>query len=110
VFIDISSCIASGLKQFVDSADDADKEIRAVVNDFLLSNVRIIERQNNKRIEISYATCLTVLLPIWGKDLIMHTAATTAVQAGEDLDDMKYEKLQMVLRNFDNTFTRLFMN
>lgn len=108
VYIDVSSCVLTGLRQVVKTGDEAEQEMKAAVRRFLVRNANLVETLNRKHIDVSYATCLIGTLPIWSLDFVLHTSSSTEVRAAETLSDRKYEKLQKVLAGFDETFTKLF--
>ncbi|MGS0974833.1 hypothetical protein [Burkholderia glumae] len=108
IYIDVSSCVVSGLRQVVETEDDADQEMKAAVHRFLVRNANLIETLNRKCIDVSYATCLVGTLPIWSRDFVMYTSSSTEVRAAEILSDKKFEQLQKVLSGFEETFTKLF--
>ena len=108
VYIDVSSCLVADVKQQVDTADDAEREMAVAMQNFLIRNANKIEELNRKHINISYATCLIGTLPIWSKDLVLHSSSITAVRAAETLSDMRFEQLQKVLAYFDETLIKLF--
>ncbi|MFC0252689.1 hypothetical protein [Massilia consociata] len=108
VYIDVSSCILSDVRQVVGTRDEAEQEINTGMRRFVIRNANLLETLNRKHIDVSYATCLVGTLPIWSRDFVLHTSASTAVRAAETLNDEKYGQLKQVLTGFDETFTRLF--
>jgi hypothetical protein len=108
VFIDVSSCVLPDIRQVVETADEAEQEMKVAVHRFLVRNANLVETLNRKYIDVSWATCLVGTLPIWSRDLVLHTSASTEVRAAETLSDEKYGQLQKVLAAFDETFTKLF--
>ena len=108
VYIDVSNCVLPDLRQVVETGDDAEQEMKAAVRRFLVRNANRVETLNQKHIGVSYATCLVGTLPIWSRDFVLHTSASTEVRAAKNLSDEKYEQLQKVLAGFDKTFTKLF--
>ena len=108
IFIDVSSCVSSGLGQILNMAEDAEKEMNTALRSFLVSNAQMIDILNRKHIDVSYATCLIGTLPFWTSDFVMHSCAATAVRSAETLSDEKYEQLENVLAGFDETFIKIF--
>jgi hypothetical protein len=107
IYIDVSSCVLSDVRQVVMTRDEAEQEVKAAVRRFLARNANLIETLNRKHIDVSHATCLVGTLPIWSRDLVLHTSVSTEVRAAETLSEEKYEELQKVLAGFDETFTKL---
>jgi hypothetical protein len=108
IYIDVSSCVVSDVRQLVESADKAEKEMAVAIHRFLVRNANLIETLNRKHIDVSYATCMIGTLPIWSRDFVLHTSAATDVRAAETLSDKKFEQLKKVLAGFDETLTKLF--
>lgn len=107
IYIDVSSCVLSDVRQEVNTAAEAEQEMKAAVRRFLVRNANLIEAMNQKHLDVSYATCLIGTLPIWSSDFVMHSSASTEVRAAEILSDEKFERLRKVLAGFDETFTKL---
>jgi hypothetical protein len=108
VYIDVSSCVLPDVRQVVKTADEAEQEVKTAMRRFLARNANLIEALSRKHIDVSYATCLIGTLPIWSRDVVLHTSASTEVRTAETLSDEKYKQLQKVMAGFEQTFTKLF--
>lgn len=108
IYIDISNCVLSDSELVAETVDAAEQKMIAAVSGFVQRNADLVEKLNQKYVDVSYATCLIGTLPFWSRDFVMNTCSATSVRAAETLSDKKYDELQRVLAGFDETFTKLF--
>ncbi|WP_341644630.1 hypothetical protein [Thauera sp. SDU_THAU2] len=109
IFLDVSSCIIESVPRDVDTANDAEREVKRELQRFLSRNAAKTETANQKYLDVSYATCFSTALPIWTRcDFVMQTVSPMDVRAAESLSDERFEKLKQVLSGVDQSFTEIF--
>lgn len=108
VFIDISNCIAKDIPNHeVSSPQVAGLILDKSINQFISRNSYHIERLNEKYARQSLAVCLIGKASIWTEDLTQYLVSKTDVRACSNQSDMKFKKLNSILKGIEESFIGL---